>query len=79
MSGATTKSPPLLRCLKGLQDGDTLIVWKLGRLASSLRDLIAMGNYFTARNAKLRRRPDQAIRSWRTLPATSVSRKSRPL
>jgi len=42
LSGATTKRPALLRCLKALQDGDTLIVWKLDRLGRSLRDLIAM-------------------------------------
>ena len=42
LSGATTKRPALLRCLKALQDGDTLIVWKLDRLGRSLRDLIAI-------------------------------------
>lgn len=41
-SGATTKRPALLRCLKTLQQGDTLIVWKLDRLGRSLRDLITM-------------------------------------
>src|SRR6266851_3065947 len=35
-TGATTKRPALLRCLKALQNGDTLIVWKLDRLARSL-------------------------------------------
>lgn len=42
LSGATTKRPALLRCLKALKRGDTLIVWKLDRLGRSLRDLIAM-------------------------------------
>jgi DNA invertase Pin-like site-specific DNA recombinase len=42
ISGATTKRPALLRCLKTLKDGDTLVVWKLDRLGRSLRDLIAM-------------------------------------
>jgi DNA invertase Pin-like site-specific DNA recombinase len=42
ISGATTKRPALARCLKTLQAGDTLIVWKLDRLGRSLRDLIAM-------------------------------------
>src|SRR5271154_6769300 len=37
LSGATTKRPALLRCLKKLQDGDTLIVWKLDRPGRSLR------------------------------------------
>src|SRR6202795_2520032 len=42
LSGATTKRPALVRCLKRLEPGDTLIVWKLDRLGRSLRDLIAM-------------------------------------
>ena len=42
LSGATTKRPALLRCLKALKRGDTLTVWKLDRLGRSLRDLIAM-------------------------------------
>ena len=37
ISGATTKRPALLRCLKKLEHGDTLIVWKLDRLGRSLR------------------------------------------
>jgi len=40
ISGATTKRPAPLRCLKKLTPGDTLIVWKLDRLGRSLRDLI---------------------------------------
>jgi DNA invertase Pin-like site-specific DNA recombinase len=40
--GATIKRPALLRCLKTLRAGDTLIVWKLDRLGRSLRDLITM-------------------------------------
>lgn len=42
LTGATTKRPALLRCLKALQPGDTLTVWKLDRLGRSLRDLITM-------------------------------------
>ena len=41
-SGATTKRAELTKCLKGLNCGDTLIVWKLDRLGRSLRDLISM-------------------------------------
>ncbi len=37
-----TKRPALLRCLKKLEHGDTLIVWKLDRLGRNLRDLITM-------------------------------------
>jgi DNA invertase Pin-like site-specific DNA recombinase len=42
ISGATTKRPALLSCLKTLKPGDTLTVWKLDRLGHSLRDLIVM-------------------------------------
>ena len=38
LSGATTKRPALLRCLKALQDGDTLTVWKLDRLGAVLSE-----------------------------------------
>ena len=41
-SGVTAKRPSLLRCLKSLRAGDTLIVWKLDRLGRSLRDLITL-------------------------------------
>ena len=40
--GATAKRSALLGCLKQLEPGDTLIVWKLDRLGRSLRHLIIM-------------------------------------
>ena len=54
LSGATTKSPALLRCLKKLEHGDTLTVWKLDRLGRSLRDLIAMLDDLKRRGVKFR-------------------------
>lgn len=54
ISGATTKRPALQRCLKALQPGDTLIVWKLDRLGRSLRDLIAMLDDFKQQGIKFR-------------------------
>ena len=54
LSGATTKRPALLRCLKTLQHGDTLIVWKLDRLGRSLRDLITMLDDLRSRGVKFR-------------------------
>ena len=42
LSGATTKRPALLRCLRKLEHDDVLVVWKLDRLGRSVRDLIAM-------------------------------------
>jgi len=59
LSGATTKRPALLRCLKALEDGDTLIVWKLDRLGRSLRDLIAMLDDLKERGVKFRSLTEQ--------------------
>ena len=54
LSGATTKRPALLRCLKRLQPGDALIVWKLDRLGRSVRDLITMLDDLKQRRVKFR-------------------------
>jgi DNA invertase Pin-like site-specific DNA recombinase len=54
ISGATTKRPALLRCLKKLEHGDTLTVWKLDRLGRSLRDLITMPDDLKKRGVKFR-------------------------
>jgi DNA invertase Pin-like site-specific DNA recombinase len=53
-AGATTARPSLTRCLKRLKDGDTLTVWKLDRLARSLRDLIALLEDFDKRGIHFR-------------------------
>jgi DNA invertase Pin-like site-specific DNA recombinase len=54
LSGATAKRPALLRCLTKLESADTLIVWKLDRLGSSLRDLITMLDDLKRRGVKFR-------------------------
>src|ERR1700686_2844234 len=54
LSGATTKRPALLRCLKKLEHGDTLTVWKLDRLGRSLRYLITMLDDLKHRGVKFR-------------------------
>ncbi len=54
LSGATTNRPALLRCLKKLKSGDTLIVWKLDRLGRSLSDLIKMLDGFKKQGVKFR-------------------------
>lgn len=41
-SGATMKRPELEACLRALQPGNTLVVWKLDRLGRSVRDLTAL-------------------------------------
>src|SRR6266446_5853114 len=56
LSGATTKRPALLRCLKKLEHGDTLTVWKLDRLGRSLRDLITMLDDLKKRGVKFGRK-----------------------
>ena len=53
-SGATINRPALKRCLKKLDRGDTLIVWKLDRLGRSLRDLITMLDDLKHRGVKFR-------------------------
>jgi DNA invertase Pin-like site-specific DNA recombinase len=54
VTGAHVKRPALIRCLKKLETGDTLIVWKLDRLGRSLRDLIHMLDDFKQRGVKFR-------------------------
>jgi DNA invertase Pin-like site-specific DNA recombinase len=54
ISGATTKRPALLRCIKAMKHGDTLMVWKMDRLGRSLRDLIIMLDGFRDRRIEFR-------------------------
>ena len=54
LTGATTKRPALLRCLKTLEEGDTLIVWKLDRLGRRLRDTITILDDLKERGVKFR-------------------------
>lgn len=48
-ASAAKERPVLAQLLETLQEGDTLIVWKLDRLARSLRDLITLVNGFGER------------------------------
>jgi DNA invertase Pin-like site-specific DNA recombinase len=52
LSGATAKRPALRCCLKKLEHGGTLIVWKPDRLGRSLRDLITMLDDLRTRGVK---------------------------
>ena len=54
ISGATAQRPALVKCIKTLQAGDTLVVWKLDRLGRSLRDLIHMLDDLKRRGVKFR-------------------------
>lgn len=42
MTGKNKERPELSLCLKTLRKGDILVVWKLDRLARSLKDLVEM-------------------------------------
>ena len=53
-SGATQARPGLEACLKALHPGDTLVVWKLDRLARSLLHLLEVVQDFGERQILLR-------------------------
>lgn len=40
VTGKLRERPELNNCLRSLREGDTLVVWKLDRLARSLKDLV---------------------------------------
>src|ERR1017187_3583937 len=54
VTGAHVNRPALTRCLKKLETGDTLVVWKLDRLGRSLRDLITMLDDFRSKGIRFR-------------------------
>ena len=43
-TGKLRERPELITCLKVLREGDVLVVWKLDRLARSLKDLVELIN-----------------------------------
>ena len=61
LSGDTVKRPALLRCLKALKRGDTLIVWKLDRLSRSVRDFVIMADDLKDRGIKFPSLTEQSI------------------
>lgn len=53
-SGKKDDRPELAACLKGLRDGDTLVVWKLDRLGRDLRHLVNIVHDLTERGVGLK-------------------------
>lgn len=53
-SGKFRERPELIACLRSLREGDTLIVWKLDRLARSLKDLVEVVHDLDARGVGFR-------------------------
>lgn len=54
ISGSVSSRPELDRCLAHLRPGDTLVVWRLDRLARSLRNLLELVESLSARGIHLR-------------------------
>ena len=48
-TGKNTGRPQLEACLKGLREGDTLVVWRLDRLGRNLADLVGLVTQFEQR------------------------------
>ncbi|WP_426988202.1 recombinase family protein [Pseudarthrobacter sp. Y6] len=53
-SGKKDDRPQLAACLKGMRDGDTLLVWKLDRLGRDLRHLVNTVHNLTERGIGLK-------------------------
>lgn len=53
-SGKLRERPELTACLRSVRKGDTLVVWKLDRLARSLKDLVEVVHDLDARGVGFR-------------------------
>ncbi|WP_421512438.1 recombinase family protein (plasmid) [Enterobacter sp. JS8-1] len=60
-SGAKTERPGLDACLKALQPGDTLLVWRLDRLGRSMTHLVTMVEDLRSKGVGFRSLCDGAI------------------
>lgn len=54
VSGSVAERPELTRCLEHLREGDTLVVWRLDRLARSLRNLLTLVEDLSGRGVHFR-------------------------
>lgn len=54
VSGSVSSRPELDKCLAMLRAGDTLVVWRLDRLARSLKNLLELVESLSARGIHLR-------------------------
>lgn len=59
VSGSLASRPELDRCIEQLRSGDTLVVWRLDRLARSLRNLLDLVEQLTSRGVHLRSLTEQ--------------------
>ncbi len=58
-SGANKERPQLNAMLQQIRSGDVVVVWKLDRLARSLKDLVSFVNYLNEHDAQLQSLNDQ--------------------
>lgn len=68
-SGKKDDRPELAACLKGMRDGDTLLVWKLDRLGRNLHHLVNTVHDLTAKGIGLRVLTGQGAAIDTTTPA----------
>lgn len=54
VSGSVSSRPELDKCLAHLREGDTLVVWRLDRLARSLKNLLELVESLSQRGIHLR-------------------------
>jgi DNA invertase Pin-like site-specific DNA recombinase len=59
ISGATQDRPELQKMLEHVRDGDVVVIWKLDRLARSLKDLIEMVGKLQSQGVALQSVTDQ--------------------
>ncbi len=53
MTGSTKERPQLQKMIEQLREGDVIVVWKLDRLARSLKDLVGLVNEIQDKGAGL--------------------------
>jgi len=61
ISGVKSDRPVLQECLNRLQEGDTLVVWRLDRLGRSLKDLVTIVSELKQRNIKFKSLQDGVV------------------
>ena len=59
ITGAKRERPQLQKMLEHLREGDVIVIWKLDRLARSLKDLVELVNQIQERGAALLSLNDQ--------------------
>jgi DNA invertase Pin-like site-specific DNA recombinase len=59
MSGSTKERPQLHRMMAQLREGDTVVIWKLDRLARSIKDMVSLVNEIQEKGGALHSLNDQ--------------------